>query len=595
MEKLKEKLPEGFGLEVLCGATVALAQVPEAIAFSFVAGVDPFVGLTAAWMMGVITSLAGGRPAMISGATGAIAAVTGNMVKEHGTAMLLVTVVLMGLIQLVFGILRCGKLVRLIPHSVMIGFCNGLALVIGAAQFGSYKHAGARRLSGEPFGAFAVFKTGGWITGDEAAWSAVVTVVAFGTCILFPKLTEKVPSSLAAILLASAVEWGIARPLGSGTQTIEDVASVEGSLPTFIFLPWSPYELPPMNRETLDTCFPLAMVMALIGLIESLMTLNLVDELTQTKGDGNRECLGQGLANVLTGLCGGMGGCAMIGQSMINVKSGGKTRISGTCAGIFLLLILLILYPLINKIPIAALAGIMFNVVYHTFEWSSLRILFTSALPMRVRHKLPNSERKIRRVDAVTIVLVTIVTLTHDLAVAVFVGVFFSMIMFTWDQSSLVSATVSKNKDGDKFYEIEGTIFFASISHFLELFETKSDPDVVYLLLHKARVVDYSGVEALSTITERYHRSGKELIIEGLSEARGAKMIKKASRLVRLKTTEQFGTGPLSPRSKPLDAVAEHKANGVNGCAKPAQAAHHSDHGAPGPGDGSELRGQYWL
>jgi len=534
-EKPARWLPDGTGLEVLCGTTVALAQVPEAIAFSFVAGVDPYVGLTAAWIMGVLTSLCGGRPAMISGATGAIAAVTGGMVKEYGVEYLLVTVVLMGLIQLALGALRCGALVRLIPHSVMMGFCNGLAIIIGVSQFASFKRADAGRRLGDVFGIFA---GGGWIEGDEAACAAVVALVAFGTCLLFPKLTTKVPASLMAIILASVIEHAIARPLGSGSQTVADFASVQGSLPVPIFLAASGYDLPPLNMETLKICFPLALIMALIGLIESLMTLNLVDELTQSKGDGNRECLGQGFANVVCGLLGGMGGCAMIGQSMINVKSGGRTRLSGVCAGVFLLLILLCMYPLINLIPVAALAGVMFNVVYHTFEWQSLHILSVSAMPARMRSRLPKADCKIRRADGACIVLVTCVTLTHDLAVAVFVGVFFSALMFAWDQSTLVFATRSDWGNDGKAYDIEGTLFFASIKRFLELFDTASDPEKVLVRLHKARIVDYSGVEALNTLSDRYERLGKKLLIEGIREETGGKMLRKASRLVSFESIE---------------------------------------------------------
>ena len=357
--------------------------------------------LTAAWIVGVITALAGGRPAMICGATGAIAAVVGDLVYVNGIEYLFWAVIVMGALQLALGVLRADKLVRLIPHPVMIGFCNGLAIVIGLAQFSLFKRAdhggddddAHRRLSG---GAFGAFEGGGWIGGTEALCSAVLTLVSFATCLLLPRLTKRVPSSLVAIVLATTLEWAVVRPLGARTQVVSDFASVRGTLPVPVWFD-DEYSMPPLNSKTLETVLPVSTVMALVGVLESLMTLTLVDELTQTKGNPNREVFGQGLANVVCGMLGGMGGCAMIGQAMINVQSGATTRISSVVAGLFLLFVLLAAYPAINAIPVTALAGVMFNVVVHTFEWPSLRIMFFSSLPSSLRDRFgARSEYKAR-------------------------------------------------------------------------------------------------------------------------------------------------------------------------------------------------------
>lgn len=540
-------------LEALCGITVALAQVPEAVAFSFVAGVPPTVGLTAAWIMGVVTALAGGRPAMISGATGAIAAVTSTLVAEYGVEYLLMAVILMGLIQVVAGVFRAGKLVTLIPHPVMMGFCNGLALVIGFAQFTSFKRApdgdsdDHRRLSG----AFGVFQTGGWIDGVEAWWAAAICLLGFLTCVLFPRCTKKLPSSLVAIVLCTGFEWGVVRQLGYKTQLVQDFASVKGSFPKLVWYD-DQFEMPPLTLETLEIIAPLAIIMALIGLIESLMTLNLIDEITQTRGNGNRECVAQGLANIICGVLGGMGGCAMIGQSMINVKSGANARMSSACAGFFLLIILLVAYPAINAIPVASLAGVMFNVCVHTFEWSSLKILFFSAMPMSSRQRFGDrSEYKIKRADALAIVIVTGVTLAFDLAIAVVAGVMFMALVFSWDEGGRIRATSRVEVDAETgesqtVYDVSGNLFFASCKTFLDQFDVASDPKKITLRFDRASIVDYSGLEALNTLAARYENAGKQISVQCLNQA-SKKMLRKATNTVEVAIDYELEAQPFIP------------------------------------------------
>lgn len=539
-------------LEILCGITVALAQVPEAVAFSFVAGVDPYVGLTAAWIIGCLTALLGGRPAMISGATGAIAAVTGDLVAGYGVEYLLYAVILMGIIQIVLGSLQMARLASLISHSVMVGFCNGLGLVIGLAQFHSFKapadsegrrlqNAGGRRLGG----AFGAFASGGWIEGETAVFSAIICAIAFLVCIFFPRLTEKFPSSLMAILLSIGIEWAIVRPIGFSTWCVEDFASVQGTLPLPV---WGDpqYNMPPLDGDSIGAFAPVALVMAIIGLVESLMTLDLVDELTQSHGNRTRECLGQGIANVVCGVFGGMGGCAMIGQAMINVKSGARTRLSSFMAGLFLLIILLALYPVINAIPVAALAGVMFNVVYHTFDWASLGIMLFSVLPEGQRKKFgPVSERQIPLADAVVILLVTGLTLISNLAVAVVAGVLFRAVAFSWDTAKTVTCEIKDEvgKGGEverKIYMVSGPIFFASAGQFLELFDVRRAAQNNVLNLENARIDDFSGIIAINTLAERFARYEKNIVLEGQLDALSSKLLNRAGKLVEIDWAEEW-------------------------------------------------------
>ncbi len=483
--------------DILSGLTVALALVPEAVAFAFVAGVEPLVGLYAAFMVGLITAVIGGRPGMISGATGALAVVMVSLVAEHGVEYLFAAVVLMGLIQISVGLLRLGKFIRMVPHPVMLGFVNGLAIVIFLAQLNSFKIE-------NPAGEMA------WLQG-QSLWLMLGLVLLTMAIIHFlPKLTRAIPSSLVAIVSVSV----LVIVLGLDSRTVGDMASIAGGLPEF-HIPMVPFSL-----ETLQIILPYSIVLAVIGLIESLLTLSLIDEITETRGQGNRECIGQGVANSVTGVFGGMGGCAMIGQSMININSGGRGRLSGLSAALFLLMFILFTSDLIEVIPLAALTGVMFMVVIGTFEWSSLRII-----------------RKIPASDAFVLVLVSAVTVATDLAVAVVVGVIVSALVFAWEHAKHINVKEFMDHNGSKVYELHGPLFFASVRNFQDLFECKSDPDDVIIEFQHSRVMDHSAIEAIDTLAERYLNAGKTLHLRHLSpECR--RLLQKAGDLVEVNVLE---------------------------------------------------------
>ncbi|MCG8667941.1 MAG: SulP family inorganic anion transporter [Pseudomonadales bacterium] len=494
--------------DVLSGLTVALALVPEAVAFAFVAGVEPLVGLYAAFMVGLITAVIGGRPGMISGATGALAVVMVALVADHGVEYLFAAVVLMGIIQITAGVLHLGRFIQMVPHPVMLGFVNGLAIVIFLAQLGQFG------INGEP----------GWLTGTywegsaiDVAWlegSALyimLGLVALTMAIIhfLPKLTRAVPSSLVAIVVVSGLVIG----LDIDTRVVGDVAGIAGGLPEF-HIPMVPF-----NLETLQIILPYSIVLAAIGLIESLLTLRLVDEITQTHGNGSRECVGQGVANTVTGLFGGMGGCAMIGQSMINVNSGGRGRLSGIVAALSLLGFILFASSLIEKIPLAALVGVMFIVVLGTFEWSSFRIM-----------------GKVPRADAFVLILVSAVTVVTDLAFAVVVGVIVSALVFAWSNAKHIR--VHRREHGSsQYYEVDGPLFFGSTTNFLQQFEVSNDKNDVIVDFINSRVCDHSGLEAIDTLAERYLNSGKTIHLLHLSPD-CKKLLKKAGNLVEVNVIE---------------------------------------------------------
>ncbi len=469
-----------FKVEILSGLTVALALVPEAIAFAFVAGVAPLSGLYAAFIVGLITAVFGGRPGMISGATGALAVVMVSLVMDHGAEYLFATVVLMGVLQLIAGALKLGKFIRMVPESVMLGFVNGLAIVIGISQLSQFKIAD---------------ETGNmvWISGDVLIYSIVFVLLTMFIIWFLPKLTKIVPSTLAAILFTTI----LVTALNIDIPSVGDLASVKGGLPEFS-IPSIPY-----NFETLKIIFPYAFILATIGLIESLLTLNLVGEITNKRGGASQECLAQGLANSVTGFFGGMGGCAMIGQSMINVRSGGRTRIAGIAAALFLLMFILYTSKYIEMIPIAALVGVMFIVVIGTFAWSSIKFLMV-----------------VPRTDAFVTVLVTIVTVLEDLAVAVIVGVIVSALVYAWKTASRIRAIErpSKSDKGAKVYEIEGPLFFSSANSFLELFNPSKDPKVVIIDFAKSRVIDQSALKAIEDVAQKYDSFGKKIKLRHLSQ-----------------------------------------------------------------------------
>ena len=485
--------------DILSGLTVALALVPEAVAFAFVAGIDPLVGLYGAFMMGIITSLFGGRPGMISGATGAMAVVMVHLIQkgnEVGMALetpidnlglqwLFITLLFVGCIQILAGVLKLGKFVRLIPHPVMMGFVNGLAIVIFLSQLGMFKTT--------------VNGTSQWLEGT-ALWTMMGLIgLTMAIMFLLPKLTKKIPAALTAILVVACITIFGGLDVSTVGSFIRDGGGegLKGSLPSFQA---GIFELAYTMQDHWQLILSTAFVLAAVGLIESLMTLNLIDELTETRGSGNRECVAQGGANILNGLFGGMGGCAMIGQSIINVTSGGRGRLSGLVAALALLFFILFASGLIEQIPIAALVGVMFMVVIGTFAWSSFRIL----------HKIPKS-------DAIVLIVVSAITVWKDLAVAVIAGVIISALVFAWKNATMIRARKRLKDDGTKVYEIWGPLFFGSTTQFQTKFDVAEDPNKIEIDFMESRVSDHSGVEALDNLVEKYIAQNKEVKLTHLS------------------------------------------------------------------------------
>lgn len=475
-----------YKTDLLSGITVALALVPEAVAFAFVAGVEPMVGLYAAFIMGLITALIGGRPGMISGATGAMAVVMVALVAEHGVQYLFAAVVLAGLIQISVGILKLGKFIRIVPYPVMIGFVNGLAIVIFLAQLGQFKIPDAT-------GQLA------WLQGNQLYLMLALVALTMAIIHFLPKLTTALPASLVAILTVTF----LVATFNLDTRTVVDFlksmsgnehATIAGSLPSFS-IPSVPFTL-----ETLYIIFPYAFILAAVGLIESLLTLTVIDEMTATRGRGNKECVGQGVANMSCGFFGAMGGCAMIGQSMININSGGRGRLSGVAAAVSLLLFILFGAGFIEMIPLAALVGVMFMVVLGTFEWASFKVL-----------------RKVPKADGFVILLVTTVTVFTDLAFAVFAGVIVSALVFAWKHAKHINANTHTDNQGWKVYQLNGPLFFGSTANFLELFDPQQDPNDIIVDFQHSRVCDHSALDAIDTLAERYINVGKRLHLRHLS------------------------------------------------------------------------------
>lgn len=492
--------------DVLSGLTVALALVPEAVAFAFVAGVEPIIGLYGAFIMGLVTAVIGGRPGMISGATGAMAVVMVSLVAQHGVEYLFATLLLTGAIQIMAGVLRLGKFIRMVPYSVMLGFVNGLAIVIFLAQLQQFQVPGA---DGEMV----------WMAGSDLWIMLGLIALTMAIIHFLPKLTSVLPAALVAIVVVTLVVTG----LDLDARTVQDVlrdmsndpsATIAGSLPSF--------SIPtvPLNLETLEIILPYAFILAAVGLIESLLTLTLIDEITETRGRGNKECVGQGVANTVNGFFGGMGGCAMIGQSMININSGGRGRLSGISAALFLLTFILFASSLIEMIPIAALVGVMFIVVLGTFEWASFRLL----------GRIPLADTLV----GITVAVVTVIT---DLAIAVIVGVIMSALVFAWKHAKQINANTFTDDKGFKHYEISGPLFFGSVQNFHELFDPKNDPQEVVVDFANARVYDHSGLEAIDTLAERFARAQKTLHLKHLS-AECKQLMDKAGDLVEINVME---------------------------------------------------------
>uniref|UniRef100_UPI004047FA07 SulP family inorganic anion transporter n=1 Tax=Algoriphagus sp. TaxID=1872435 RepID=UPI004047FA07 len=463
-----------YKTEVLSGVTVALALVPEAVAFAFIAGLSPLTGLYAAFVMGLVTSILGGRPGMISGATGAIAVVIVTLAATQGVEYVFAAVILSGLIQILAGTLKLGKFIRLVPHPVIFGFVNGLAIIIFLSQLDQFKTS-----------------EGEWLSGGAAYSFTGLVLLAMAIIWGLPKITKAVPATLTAIL----VVFVVVAIFGLETKTVGNIASIKGGFP--------PFHIPslPFNWDTLSIIFPYSVIMAGVGLIESLLTLNIVDEITETRGRGNKEAVAQGLANVVSGFFSGMGGCAMIGQSLINISSGARARLSGIVASVMLLVFIRFGSNLIEQVPMAALTGLMIMVAIGTFEWASLRT-FT---------KMPKK-------DVFLMVLVTGVTaVLHNLALAVLIGVVLAALFFAWDNAKRIRARKFIDDQGVKHYEIFGPLFFGSTSAFGEKFDVFNDPKEVIIDFAESRVVDMSAIEALNKITERYQKVGKKVQLRHLS------------------------------------------------------------------------------
>nr|MBA3900972.1 SulP family inorganic anion transporter [Bacteroidota bacterium] len=483
-----------YKTEVLSGLTVAMALIPEAVAFAIIAGLSPLTGLYAAFVMGLITSIFGGRPGMISGATGAVAVVIVALAITHGVEYVLAAVILAGIIQVIAGVLRLGKLMRLVPHPVIFGFVNGLAIIIFMSQLNQFKGP-----------------TGEWLTGPSLYILLGLVLLTMFIIWGLPKITKAVPASLAAILTV----FGLVAFFNIDTRTVGDIASIKGGFP--------PFHIPaiPFNWETLIIIFPYAAIVAGVGLIESLLTLNIIDEITETRGRANKEAVAQGTANILSGFFSGMGGCAMIGQSLINISNGARARLSGIIAAVMLLVFVMFAAGLIEQVPMAALTGLMIMVSIGTFEWASVKTF----------NKMPKS-------DVFVMVMVTLVTVfLHNLALAVIVGVIIAALVFAWDSAQRIRARKHIDENGVKHYEIYGPLFFGSITTFNEKFDVLNDPQEVIIDFAESRVVDMSAIEALNKLTERYDKVGKIIHLKHLSPD-CKKLLKNADKIIDVNVLE---------------------------------------------------------
>lgn len=469
------KQPINYKNEILAGLTVAMTMIPESLSFAILAGFPPLTGLYAAFIMGLVTAVLGGRPGLVSGGAGATVITLIALMKLHGLEYVFAAVVVAGIIQITVGIFKLGKFVRLVPQSVMYGFVNGLAIVIFMSQLDQFK----------------VRETGEWLSGTALYTMLGLVALTIGIVWLWPKITKAVPASLVAILAV----FGIVLIGGVQTKTVSDIASVAGGLP--------PFHIPqvPFNFETLQIVLPFGLIMAMVGLTEGLLTLNLVDEIVGNKGNGNRECVAQGSANILNGFFFGMGGCPMIAQTLVNLSAGARARLSAIIAAFTILLIILVGAPVIGKLPMAALVGVMMMVAIGTFEWSSLRVI----------NKMPKSD------IFIGVVVAAVTVLMHNLALAVLIGVILSALVFAWESARRIRARKHIDEDGVKHYEIYGPLFFGSTAAFLEKFDVQDDPEMVVIDFKDSRISDMSAIDAVHKITERYRRLNKKVTLRHLS------------------------------------------------------------------------------
>lgn len=467
-----------YKTEILAGLTVAMTMIPESLSFAILAGFPPLMGLYAAFIAGLVTAIFGGRPGMISGGAGATVIVLIALMKSDGLEYVLAAVALAGIVQILIGALKLGKFIRLVPHPVMFGFVNGLAIIIFMSQMDQFQ--------------FSVDGQMEWLTGTPMLIMGGLVALTIGIVVLLPKVTKAVPSSLVAIIIVFLLVYFF----GIDTKTVKDIASVEGGFP--------PFHIPdiPFTLEMLKTILPYSMIMAAVGLTEGLLTLNLVDEITETKGDGNRECIAQGSSNVLNGFFFGMGGCPMIAQTLVNLSAGSRARLSGIVASLTILIIVLWGAPVIGEVPMAALVGVMVMVAIGTFEWATFRIF----------NKMPKS-------DVFLVIIVAAITvILHNLALAVLIGVIISALFFAWESAKRIRARKFIDKDGIKHYEIYGPLFFGSTTAFTEKFDVANDPKEIIIDFKDSRVADMSAIEALNVVTNRYHKLGKKVHLRHLSK-----------------------------------------------------------------------------
>lgn len=467
-----------YKTEILAGLTVAMTMIPESLSFAILAGFPPLVGLYAAFIMGLVTAIFGGRPGLVSGGAGATVIVLIALMKSHGLDYVFAAVALAGVIQILIGVFKLGKFIRLVPQPVMFGFVNGLAVVIFMSQLEQFKTV----INGESV----------WLSGNPLYIMLGLVVLTITIVLGFPKISKAIPASLVAIMVVFALVLGF----GIETKTVADIASVSGGFP--------PFHIPniPLNLETLQLILPYGLIMACVGLTEGLLTLNLVDEITGTKGNGNRECVAQGSANILNGFFFGMGGCPMIAQTLVNLSAGSRARLSGIVAALTILCIVLFGAPVIEKLPMAALVGVMFMVAIGTFEWISFRII----------NKMPKHDIFV----GITVALITIVL--HNLALAVLIGVIISALVFAWESAKRIRAKKYMDNKGVKHYEIYGPLFFASTTAFSEKFDVLNDPNVIVIDFEESKIADMSAIDAVHKITERYAKVGKTVYLRHLSD-----------------------------------------------------------------------------